>query len=271
MFRVTDCPAIHSGGYHFQFDASQGNMGYIVPHWLDGPHSLISDDRLRQLPQSELIRGLLRDGTCIALPFKRAFDTAALLRNFHEVHESLLLFLNRLQRLVIADLRPGAGPGAIKVMTREDRPNGIVRVRCNTAVTDWLVVKQRLSPPAHIRRDGVAVTSTEVCIAFPLPADMMMDKTVAPLPQQQVCARSAHQPSHKVPVVEKGGGGSWVLQRKDVLERLTPPPPEDQSDHSGKKRNLPPTDYRAESPTLFFASLTLLSLCCFSREYKSLN
>ena len=33
VFRVTDTPAIHSNGYHIQFDASSDAIGYILPHW----------------------------------------------------------------------------------------------------------------------------------------------------------------------------------------------------------------------------------------------
>ena len=35
VFRVTDCPEIHSNGYHLKFDASTGPNGYILPQWID--------------------------------------------------------------------------------------------------------------------------------------------------------------------------------------------------------------------------------------------
>lgn len=34
MFTVTDCPEVHSLGYHLKFDARCGPTGYILPHWL---------------------------------------------------------------------------------------------------------------------------------------------------------------------------------------------------------------------------------------------
>ena len=35
VFRVTDTPEIHSGGYHIRFDAKCDAIGYILPHWID--------------------------------------------------------------------------------------------------------------------------------------------------------------------------------------------------------------------------------------------
>ena len=38
VFRVTDTPEIHSGGYHIKFDASSDAIGYILPHWIEEEH-----------------------------------------------------------------------------------------------------------------------------------------------------------------------------------------------------------------------------------------
>ena len=35
VFRVTDTPHIHSGGFHLHFDVNSLPMGYILPHWVD--------------------------------------------------------------------------------------------------------------------------------------------------------------------------------------------------------------------------------------------
>ena len=34
VFRITDTPEIHSGGYHIRFDAKCDAIGYILPHWI---------------------------------------------------------------------------------------------------------------------------------------------------------------------------------------------------------------------------------------------
>lgn len=35
VFKVTDCPEIHSNDFHIQFDKASGPMGYILPHWVE--------------------------------------------------------------------------------------------------------------------------------------------------------------------------------------------------------------------------------------------
>ena len=35
IFRVTDCPEVHSNGFHICFDAREDKMGYILPTWHD--------------------------------------------------------------------------------------------------------------------------------------------------------------------------------------------------------------------------------------------
>ena len=35
VFRITDTPEIHSGGYHIRFDAKCDAIGYILPHWIE--------------------------------------------------------------------------------------------------------------------------------------------------------------------------------------------------------------------------------------------
>lgn len=40
MFKVTDCPEIHSNGFHLRFDKTCGSMGYILPHWAEDERPL---------------------------------------------------------------------------------------------------------------------------------------------------------------------------------------------------------------------------------------
>ena len=35
VFRVSDCPEVHSNGYHIRFDAKSGPIGYILPEWIE--------------------------------------------------------------------------------------------------------------------------------------------------------------------------------------------------------------------------------------------
>ncbi|KAI5086510.1 hypothetical protein C0J45_23346, partial [Silurus meridionalis] len=35
VFKVTDCPEIHSNDFHIKFDKVSSPMGYILPHWVE--------------------------------------------------------------------------------------------------------------------------------------------------------------------------------------------------------------------------------------------
>ena len=43
VFRVTDCPEVHSNGFHIKFDVNSGPMGYILPHWVEQDPSKNND------------------------------------------------------------------------------------------------------------------------------------------------------------------------------------------------------------------------------------
>lgn len=36
---MSDCPEVHSNGYHIRFDAKSGPIGYILPKWIGEEHS----------------------------------------------------------------------------------------------------------------------------------------------------------------------------------------------------------------------------------------
>ncbi|CAG14733.1 unnamed protein product, partial [Tetraodon nigroviridis] len=49
VFKVTDCPEIHSNGFHLRFDKTSGPMGYILPHWVEEEKPL--DSQLEDIKQ----------------------------------------------------------------------------------------------------------------------------------------------------------------------------------------------------------------------------
>eukprot|EP00667_Euglena_gracilis_P009446 EG_transcript_9602 len=159
VFRVSDTPEVHSAGFHFRFDATQGNMGYILPHWLDeqAAPAVELSPAVTRLPPAELC-------TTIALPLKPSIDAAALMHSLHALHPSLLLFLHRIRRLFVHD----AAENATTVMERENRPDGVVLVRSNAEEAVWLLVTETLTPPPEVLRDGAGVGATDISLAFPL-------------------------------------------------------------------------------------------------------
>lgn len=119
MFKVTDCPEIHSNGFHLRFDKNCGPMGYILPHWTEDTRLL--DEQLRDINQHRLDHLFIIDFTflflnltlfmslcfCsrlswttkISLPLRTESHQTRNL--FHDVHPSLLLFLHRLRSITI--------------------------------------------------------------------------------------------------------------------------------------------------------------------------
>ncbi|XP_067286203.1 uncharacterized protein wu:fj29h11 isoform X3 [Pseudorasbora parva] len=149
VFKVTDCPEIHSNGFHIQFDKTSGPMGYILPHWVE-----------QERPVSAAAKEIAeqRWTTKIHLPLRSEnYQTKNL---FHDVHPSLLLFLHRLRSITIFN----EAEKRLVSMTRRDLSHNILEVAHTGGVERWLVVKRMLYPK-KIKDD---VESTELALAFQL-------------------------------------------------------------------------------------------------------
>uniref|UniRef100_A0A3P9L2G3 Wu:fj29h11 n=1 Tax=Oryzias latipes TaxID=8090 RepID=A0A3P9L2G3_ORYLA len=149
VFKVTDCPEIHSNGFHLRFDRSCGPMGYILPHWTEEERPL--DPQLKLISQHSWT-------TKIRLPLRSG---SRLTQNlFHDVHPSLLLFLHRLRSITIYN----HSEKRLVTMTRKDLRNNVVEVEHSEGIDRWLVVKTTLYPQM-VEQD---VESTELALAFQL-------------------------------------------------------------------------------------------------------
>ncbi|XP_043085921.1 protein NO VEIN [Puntigrus tetrazona] len=149
VFKVTDCPEIHSNGFHIRFDKNSGPMGYILPHWVEQERSVSAD--AREIAEQ-------RWATKIHLPLRsERYQTKNL---FHDVHPSLLLFLHRLRSITIFN----EAEKRLVSMTRRDLSHNILEVAHTGGEERWLVVKTMLYPK-KIKED---VESTELALAFQL-------------------------------------------------------------------------------------------------------
>ncbi|XP_047129806.1 uncharacterized protein LOC100210255 isoform X1 [Hydra vulgaris] len=153
VFRVTNSPEIHSNGYHIKFDASHGSNGYILPYWID---CWESKSKLLYQPSKKQNYTWI---TQIVLPLKRDMQHTKLTSRFHDIHPSLLLFLNRLHTIIIDD----KVSNVLKVIERENLDENIVRLSNNNDSALWFVVGKELN--VDIRQD---VKSTNLAVAFPL-------------------------------------------------------------------------------------------------------
>ncbi|KAI2658823.1 Protein NO VEIN [Labeo rohita] len=137
---VTDCPEIHSNGFHIQFDKNSGPMGYILPHWVEQERTVSA--AAREIAEQ-------RWATKIHLPLRsESYQTKNL---FHDVHPSLLLFLHRLRSITIFN----EAEKRLVSMTRRDLSHNILEVAHTGGEERWLVIKDD-------------VESTELALAFQL-------------------------------------------------------------------------------------------------------
>uniref|UniRef100_A0A3B3CPC6 Wu:fj29h11 n=1 Tax=Oryzias melastigma TaxID=30732 RepID=A0A3B3CPC6_ORYME len=160
VFKVTDCPEIHSNGFHIRFDKSCGPMGYILPHWTEDERPLD--------PQLKLFNHWT---TKIRLPLR---SESRQTRNlFHDVHPSLLLFLHRLRSITIYNHK------RLVTMTRKDLSHNVLEVEHSEGIERWLVVKTTLHPK-KVKQD---VESTELALAFQLGSGTAEDLRCQPQKQ----------------------------------------------------------------------------------------
>uniref|UniRef100_A0A8C7R4M3 Wu:fj29h11 n=1 Tax=Oncorhynchus mykiss TaxID=8022 RepID=A0A8C7R4M3_ONCMY len=171
VFKVTDCPEIHSNGFHLCFDKTSGPMGYILPHWVD-------DER----PLNTHLEKRHAWTTKICLPLRsECYQTRNL---FHDVHPSLLLFLHRLRSITIYNQELTSDWTRMVTMTRRDLSHSVLEVEHTEGTERWLVVKHTLHP-TKIKDE---VESTELALAFQLGDDLTGSDIQAPPQKQPVFA-----------------------------------------------------------------------------------
>uniref|UniRef100_A0A3Q3H2C9 Wu:fj29h11 n=1 Tax=Labrus bergylta TaxID=56723 RepID=A0A3Q3H2C9_9LABR len=153
VFKVTDCPEIHSNGFHLHFDKTCGPMGYILPHWGE-------DERTLDIELKEL--NLHSWTTKICLPLRS--DNHQTRNLFHDVHPSLLLFLHRLRSITIYN----QSEKRLVMMTRKDLSHNVLEVEHTEGIERWLVVKTTVQP----KKIKENVESTELALAFQLNSDI---------------------------------------------------------------------------------------------------
>ncbi|XP_071709029.1 protein NO VEIN-like [Rutidosis leptorrhynchoides] len=180
VFRVTDAPEIHSNGFHFKFDVTEGQIGFVMPTIVppcdvDPFNKMVSIDYNKSNEKHW--------NTCIILPFKSNKNEDSsnenLISMFSDLRPSLLLFLHQLKCIKFKNLLNDS----LIVMRKQIVGNGIVNVTTGKDETTWFVKSCKLKAN-HIRQD---VETTEISIAFNL--DASSDGSyVSKLDQQPVFA-----------------------------------------------------------------------------------
>ncbi|KAM4524399.1 uncharacterized protein PAE49_000724 isoform 2-T3 [Odontesthes bonariensis] len=168
VFKVTDCPEIHSNGFHLRFDKNCGPMGYILPHWVENERPL--NTQLKDIKRHSWT-------TKICLPLRSESHQTRNL--FHDVHPSLLLFLHRLRSITIYN----QSEKRLVSMTRKDLSHNVLEVEHTEGIERWLVVKTTL----HSKKIK-DVESTELALAFQLGGDVAEGDVVCQPQKQPVFA-----------------------------------------------------------------------------------
>lgn len=161
VFSVSDCPEIHSNGFHVRFNKK---VSMLEPLWVE-------ETADAQWPVKNDPDGTYFE-TCLRLPLSDLArkNLAKLTQNINEVFDGkLILFLNKLQRMVLEDRRTNQQIEHQRV-SLSDNWTKISAVRRdqvgNTSRSDslWLVLREAFCP--HLHRNQVKVDTTEVAVAF---------------------------------------------------------------------------------------------------------
>ncbi|UJR23006.1 hypothetical protein I4U23_026032 [Adineta vaga] len=156
VFTVCDRPEIYSNGYQICFDAHNGSLGYILPNWISYENK-----------DNEYVNWSTR----ICLPLKsenemQKHKSRSLTESFHDIHPSLLLFLNRLRSITIDNRLTQSK----QLYQRMDIPGTrIVEIHCGETIEKWFMIKKQLAIPEEIQinLDNI-IEATEIALAFPL-------------------------------------------------------------------------------------------------------
>ena len=163
VFRITDAPEVHSGGFQISFDRTKyGNLGYIKPLWLED--GMIIED----------IKHLRKDfSTIIRLPFKKDFPAETVRDNFNQLDSYILLFLHKIKSICLTFPHLNQ----YKELTRKDSNSNVIQLqeKSNEGAkqSTWLLEKKQIAIPDHLKgqsKNGVDIdqSTTEIILAFPL-------------------------------------------------------------------------------------------------------
>lgn len=147
VFMVTDNPILYSNGFSFCFKFENANpTSIIIPHWVEEP--------LESFDKSE---------TNIALPLKQEVS-GEIRENIRRIDPSILLFLRKIQKIQIEDLK-GNIFEAINRVNEDNR----VKITSTDGTSYWkLAKKSHLIIPQELKEEKrKGVTETELILAFP--------------------------------------------------------------------------------------------------------
>lgn len=201
VFKVSDCPQVHSGGFHFKFDKSAyGDPAeepwQIIPIWFDNPAE----------PQDP-------GTTTFILPFGNPDADKQILSELRKLDVSIFLFLKWLKRLEVID----GVSGQTTSIEHLGGQNRIVSLR-KDGLTSQFVVFRRVSPVAPSVANDPAlefykrkkVKHCEIVIAF----GVDNGGNLQPLED----ASTLGSVSSFLPLVEERSGAKFLMQSDFLVQ-----------------------------------------------------
>ena len=202
MFKITDCPQVHSGEFHFKFDKTAHNEPasvpwQIMPLWVDTPNDQIDSSR-----------------TTFVLPFRQGTDFYEQTRDeLKKLDVHVFLFLKWLKRLKVVD----ESTGQIVVVENIGETDGFVSIRKNETIQRFVICRRTAQVPPEVAKDPVlvfykrqTVTQREVVIAFAVDKDGNLE----PLEE----ASALGSVSSFLPLVEERSGAKFLIQADFLVQ-----------------------------------------------------
>jgi hypothetical protein len=201
VFKVTDCPQVHSGEFHFRFDKTAhtdaANVPWqIMPIWEEVPSEPIEPDR-----------------TTFILPFRSTELYEQTREELKKLDVHVFLFLKWLKRLRIVD----ESNGQSIVVENLGETDGFVSIKKGEAVQRFVVCRRTADVPPEVASDPVLlfykrqnVSQREVVIAFAVDADGNL--------QSVEDASALGSVSSFLPLVEERSGAKFLIQADFLVQ-----------------------------------------------------
>jgi len=201
VFKITDCPQVHSGEFHFKFDKSAHadplNVPWqIMPIWVDDvPDSI----------QSNL--------TTFVLPFRSARFYEQTREELNKLDVHVFLFLKWLRQLNVVDECNGQSV----IIENLGEQDGFVRLKKNETEHRFVIERHSATVPPEVASDPVLVfykrqnvAQREVVVAFAVDKDENL--------QSAEDASALGSVSSFLPLVEERSGAKFLIQADFLVQ-----------------------------------------------------
>jgi hypothetical protein len=201
VFKITDCPEVHSGEFHFKFDKSAHedppNVPWqIMPIWTD-----VSPEALN----TEL--------TTFIFPFRSTECYEQTRDELKKLDVHVFLFLKWLRRLRVVD----ESNGQSVVVENLGETDGLISIKKDEAVQRFVVCRRSTLVPAEVAGDPAllfykrqSVKQREVVVAFAVDAEGNLNLLED--------ASALGSVSSFLPLVEERSGAKFLIQADFLVQ-----------------------------------------------------